>query len=101
MWDILNTIDAKRATIDTIIQGGATGADALAKEWAKENKKNMEEYKAQWYTYGKGAGHVRNALMLKEGKPDLVIAFPGGKGTENMVRQARLKGVEVMETRNA
>jgi hypothetical protein len=35
--------------------------------------------------------------MLEEGKPDLVVAFPGGTGTANMVKQARAAGVEVLE----
>jgi UDP-N-acetylmuramoylalanine-D-glutamate ligase len=33
--------------------------------------------------------------MLDEGKPDLVVAFPGGRGTANMVQQAHRAGVEV------
>jgi hypothetical protein len=32
-----------------------------------------------------------------KGKPDLVVAFPGGRGTANMVKQARAAGVAVME----
>ena len=35
--------------------------------------------------------------MLDEGKPDLVIAFPGGKGTADMARRAREAGIEVIE----
>jgi hypothetical protein len=35
--------------------------------------------------------------MLDEGKPDLVIAFPGGGGTADMMRRARAAGVEVLE----
>ena len=31
------------------------------------------------------------------GKPDLVVAFPGGAGTLNMVMQARKAGVRVIE----
>lgn len=33
----------------------------------------------------------------KEAKPDLVIAFPGGRGTADMVRRARAAGIEVRE----
>jgi hypothetical protein len=33
--------------------------------------------------------------MLDEGKPDLVLAFPGGRGTRNMVGQAKRAGVPV------
>lgn len=56
------------------------------------------EYKADWVKYGKRAGPIRNALMLKEQKPDLVVAFyPGGNGTLNMVGLAKRRKVEVLE----
>jgi UDP-N-acetylmuramoylalanine-D-glutamate ligase len=35
--------------------------------------------------------------MLAEGKPDLVVAAPGGRGTADMVRRARDAGIEVVE----
>jgi hypothetical protein len=35
--------------------------------------------------------------MLVEGKPDFVVAFPGGRGTANMIMQARQAGVPVVE----
>jgi hypothetical protein len=43
-----------------------------------------------------GAGPIRNQRMLVEGKPDLVVAFPGGKGTAGMVTLARNAGVDVI-----
>jgi ABC-type Fe3+-hydroxamate transport system substrate-binding protein len=48
--------------------------------------------------YGPSAGPIRNGRML-EYKPDLVIAFPGGRGTANMVKQARKAGIAVVEPR--
>lgn len=84
----------------TIIQGGAKGADNLAVQWAMVEWANLEEYPADWDTHGKAAGYIRNKQMLEEGKPDLVIAFPGGKGTENMVKLAKEAGVEVIEIKN-
>lgn len=35
----------------------------------------------------------------KTGKPDLVVAFPGGRGTADMVQRARAAGVEVLEVK--
>jgi formate dehydrogenase assembly factor FdhD len=32
---------------------------------------------------------------LSKGKPDLVVAFPGGRGTADMVRKAQTAGVPV------
>lgn len=82
--------------IKLLIQGGARGADMLAKSWAEWKKVPVKTYHAQWDEEGKGAGHIRNEKMLKEGKPDLVIAFPGGKGTANMVKIAKEAKVKVM-----
>lgn len=80
----------------TIIQGGATGADNLAVDWAIVNWCVYETYEAEWDKYGKRAGPIRNKKMLDEGKPDLVVAFPGGKGTANMVKLAEEAGVKVI-----
>lgn len=77
-----------------IIQGGAKGADALAKEWAYERVQACAQVDAPWEMVGKVAGRVRNGWMLRL-KPDVVIAFPGGKGTSNMITQAEEAGVPV------
>jgi ABC-type Fe3+-hydroxamate transport system substrate-binding protein len=82
--------------ISLIIQGGAKGADSLASRWACENGIPEEEYEANWKDYGKGAGPRRNTEMIEEGKPDLVIAFKGGKGTQNMMKQAIANKIPVM-----
>lgn len=81
----------------TIIHGGARGADSLADQWAVVNWVPFEEYKADWKTYGKAAGAIRNQRMLDEGKPDVVIAFPGGTGTADMIRRAKRAGIPVHE----
>lgn len=81
----------------TIIQGGAKGADFLAKVWAKYMAVDCEEYPADWKKHGKAAGGIRNQQMLDEGKPDIVVAFPGGAGTADMIRRAKQAGVEVTQ----
>lgn len=93
---VLDTYHAA-AGITAIIQGGAAGADTFASTWAFTRGVREERYDADWRLYGAAAGPMRNAQMLEEGKPDLVIAFPGGKGTRNMMKQARKAGVEVIE----
>lgn len=69
-----------------IIQGMAPGADSLARRWAEDNGVETIGFRASWDLYGKRAGYIRNSQMLDEGKPDLVIAFPGGAGTNMMVK---------------
>lgn len=81
--------------VSSVISGGANGADYLALKWAAKKWIPFEAYPAEWNKYGKRAGYIRNKQMLDEGKPDLVVAFPGGKGTAMMVKLAKEAGVEV------
>ena len=78
-----------------IVAGGAKGADTFAVEWAQSLEISYKIYMADWNQYGKRAGFIRNSEMLNEGKPDLIIAFPGGAGTEMMVDIATRAGKEV------
>jgi hypothetical protein len=93
-------LDQYLLNIDVIIHGGARGADTLAGDWAFLMNVPTEIYYADWNKHGRSAGHIRNAQMLKDGKPDLIIAFPGGKGTEDMVRQALKTTVEVFRVKD-
>lgn len=92
---VARALNALRPSL--VIHGAARGADALAATWAAAYGIPAQPFPADWETYGRAAGHVRNARMLAEGKPDLVVAFPGGRGTEDMKRRARKAGVEVRE----
>jgi predicted Rossmann-fold nucleotide-binding protein len=85
------------AGIDVMIEGGARGADSLAHDYALSNGIYLESFPADWETHGTFAGPMRNKRMLEEGQPDLVIAFPGGKGTADMARKAKKAGVKVVE----
>lgn len=83
--------------IDLLIEGGADGADTLARKWAERNSVPHLEFPANWLKYGPSAGPIRNKQMLEEGEPDMVIAFPGGEGTAHMVKIAKEAGVKVIE----
>jgi len=96
VFDTLDEIDGPQFAITCVIHGSATGADLLADEWATERKIEREAYPARWQERGRSAGPERNARMLSEGRPELVVAFPGGRGTADMVRRARAAGVRVL-----
>ena len=83
--------------IGRIVDGAARGADTLAYCWARKNGLYTKRYPADWDRYGRRAGHIRNAEMLKDAKPVVVIAFPGGYGTADMVRRAKAASVPVIE----
>lgn len=78
-----------------IIHGAAPGADSLIDKWAKDHGAGLEIYPAEWRKYGHQAGLIRNQRMLSEGKPNLVIAFPGGRGTRDMINRSRKAGKAV------
>ena len=80
----------------TIISGHARGADKLGEQFANANECKLSIFPADWEKYGKGAGHIRNQQMIDEGKPDLVVAFKGGKGTADMIRRAKKAGLPVI-----
>lgn len=86
--------------VSVIISGMAKGADSLAAAWAKERGKPLMAFPADWRAHGRRAGPIRNVRMLMDGKPDLVVAFPGGKGTADMVKRSRASGVKVIEVSN-
>jgi hypothetical protein len=82
--------------IGELIHGGAKGADSMAGAWAKKHDIPVTVYPADWNKHGKRAGPLRNEQMLSEGKPDYVLALPGGRGTSHMVRIAKEAGVPVI-----
>lgn len=93
LWHTLDAFGPPEIT--EVISGMARGADMLAAEWAIRFKFTLHKFPADWEKHGKRAGMVRNQQMLDEGKPDAVIAFPGGRGTADMVRRAERAGIMV------
>jgi hypothetical protein len=91
LYDVLDSY-----SIDELCHGAAPGADFYAGAYAQERFIPCVAFPADWKRDGKAAGPIRNQRMLSEFKPDLVIAFPGGRGTAHMVAIARRAGVEVV-----
>lgn len=82
-----------------VMSGGAKGADtdgiALASGLGLETRVEV----ADWETYGRSAGARRNAVLVnlaKEAGRAVLIAFPGGKGTEDMVVKCRRAGFMIL-----
>jgi hypothetical protein len=74
-----------------VVHGGARGADAMADEWARDFAINVVPVLADWNTHGRGAGPIRNQKMLDDHRPSFIIAFPGGRGTADMVRRGEIR----------
>ena len=80
----------------TVIEGDARGVDRIAGEWARARGLELIEFPADWKNEGRHAALIRNERMLREAKPDLVIAFPGGNGTWHTCSQAEQLGIPVL-----
>jgi YspA, cpYpsA-related SLOG family len=82
----------------TLIAVGSGGVDVLAVQWAQARGIATQVFTAQWGAFGRigRAGPVRNARILAESRPDIVVAFPGVHETANMVKQAKAAGIWVL-----
>jgi hypothetical protein len=91
---VLRLLDEPDGT--TIIQGGATGADDIAKKAADAIGYKVITVRADWTLYGRNAGPIRNRRML-DMKPDKVIAFciNSSRGTMDCVTAAMERGIPV------
>ena len=91
---VLNELNLLYKDIE-IVSGLARGADALGEEFANENGIVFHPFPADWETFGKSAGHIRNREMAEFS--DIVIAFWDGKsrGTSNMISTSLNLGCEV------
>lgn len=116
---VFATLDAIHAEtpVTLLVHGAATGADGLARDWAIERGIKHFPFPADWNDihhpeavvkqrrdgtlYDAAAGPRRNRRMLDEGKPDMVLAFPGDKGTGNCIWEATQRGVPVRRCKAA
>lgn len=93
VFEVLDEIHIN-TPIDSIVSGTAKGADRLGEIWAAYRGVLVELYPAQWETYGKRAGTLRN-IQMADTFPDLVVAFPGGRGTQHMITTAYERNIPV------
>ncbi len=93
----LDRLLAARGPFERVMHGDARGVDKLAGKWARAHGVLEWDFLPEWHRVDAHDGESRNQRMIAECAPDLVIAFPGGIGTENMIESARAAGIEVIE----
>ena len=76
-----------------VVTGGCRGIDREVHAWADTNLLNAKVFEADFANLGRSAGPRRNAEMAAYG--DLLVAFPGGRGTADMVRKMTAAGKRV------
>lgn len=85
---------------DTLISGGAIGADSMAQRWAKEHGKTIIIHYPNYLLYGKGATFARNRKIAQDA--DLILAFYSKDrfqkgGTAHTVGVGKELGKKVLE----
>ena len=92
---LLQAIKGCPFPITSVVSGCARGVDTLGEQYAQENNLKLYKFPADWSTYGKRAGYIRNAEMADNAEALLAIWDGESRGTKHMIDIAREKGLEV------
>jgi len=95
---VFSVLDNALSVFDdvSIMNGAAKGADKLSSTWAFERNVPLLEVPADWEKHKRAAGPIRNREMLNLGF-DMLIAFPGGRGTADMISITKKANIPVYE----
>ena len=74
-----------------IISGTARGADTLGEQYAKEKGYEVLRFPADWNTYGKRAGYIRNEEMSEHADACICFWDSISNGTRHMINIAKEK----------
>ncbi len=99
-WDLL--VSEMNKIIDTygepnsIISGGAKGADSMAEKWANNNGCKIVIHRALWEIHGKRAAYLRNKDIVRDS--DILLAFPSknGRGTQMTINLSQEKEMQII-----
>lgn len=85
--------------VSIVVSGGAKGADQMGQKFAEDMNLKTEIYLPDWKRYGKGAGIVRNTLIVKNSHA--LIAFWDGtsRGTKKTIAISRALGKRLIIVR--
>lgn len=85
---------------DIIVEGGATGVDSMAREWAEARGIAVIEIRADWKKYGRAAGPKRNdamtAYIAEHGGLAVFIWDGKSKGTKQCIDSAMKRMIPII-----
>lgn len=79
-----------------IIEGGAKGADRVARDVAIQLGLTYKTFNADWDTHGKSAGYIRNAEMVNISHGTIALYDGVSKGTKHSINLSTKKGIPIM-----
>ncbi len=82
--------------VTVLIHGGNGALGIIAEDWAREMRLHVVRYPANWREFGKRAEAIRNAFMLEDSRPDMLLALPGGNDTADLIANATRLGLPVI-----
>lgn len=88
--------EQKHGKITEVVSGTAKGADLLGEAFAEMRKIPVDRYPADWITYGKRAGFIRNSQMANEADGCIALWDMQSKGTKNMIELASNKKLHII-----
>ena len=95
---VIRALDHMRERgMECVLQGGASGADRWARIYANVRVMACMTVDAPWDAMRTKAGPIRNGWMMRFGRPDACVHFPGGKGTENMLALCSKAGILTLD----
>lgn len=82
--------------LTVLIHGGHPALGPQAEAWARRHDLHVIRYPANRQLHGRRAEMLRNAFMLVDSRPDLVLALPGGADTADLVARAHALRLTVL-----
>ena len=81
--------------ITTVISGVARGADALGEKFATDKGIPTILFPANWASYGRAAGYIRNEEMAEHAEACVVLWDGQSKGSAHMIKEAEKAGLRL------
>lgn len=92
---VLTAMNESGYDITEVVSGCAPGVDTLGEEIALALSIPVKRFPADWERYGRAAGPIRNRQMAEYAEALVAVLYPGSRGTLNMIKQAKERGLTV------